>query len=501
MCNELTFVFGCHHTEDKIWPCAKAKLCKSRYRNGTVTHPGECPECLGGRSWPMATFTFSQDRRGADRTNHEYCLEYAQSWIDWVVLLLATTYEDFADGDNDNPMSYDSVAADVMRTMYRETMCRECDKPHLFGKPCTSCTSTRSLTSILGNPVISYRREVAQKECDYYFGRHLEDLDEWELQQVREIIKEEAICPDHGTLMHRVLSVPPSDVNKCLNKYFAVLRQIMDDVVTGGLDRPGHGQDGLHLQHEAYTMCAGLVLNIVVCMMAFDTGLKTYYMRDIMKCLVHMLVHPTDYRNPFPTVAKELDLRNFQCVMLCYTRTLEAPTKVMKALFLAVESDFRSVRNEHRMAIAKTIPEPEDIMRTRLHLHTTKVLNSDEDCPICLSPMSEEVLQLKCSHQFHFECVLSHMREANAGKNLCGICRASIDEKEKDEKGIYGIKWFQALNEEVDIEIVGNNRMFVDAEGPELKWPMLRDTLAGLGWEREEVKPVNQKGKGLWRRH
>jgi hypothetical protein len=290
--------------------------------------------------------------------------------------LLATRYEDFTDDVIGDPMSYDAVAADAMRTMYRETICRECDKAHPFGKSCDSCSSMKPETSMLGNPVITYRRKVAQKECEYYYAGHLDDLDEWEQQQVQQITEGEPIWPHHaknGSLTHRALPVPPADVKKCMNKHFAILRQIMEDVVTGGLDRPDHGKDELHVNHEAYTLCAGLLLNVIMCLMAFDTGLKIYYMQDIMNCLSHMLVHPKDFRNPFPTVLTELDLQNFQRVLLCYTRNIQRPTKVIRALFLAVESEFESVRNKHRLAIAKTVSRSRDIMRARLNCTPPRV--------------------------------------------------------------------------------------------------------------------------------
>jgi hypothetical protein len=488
MCNQLTLIFGCRHAKAKIWPCSKATLCRSAYNNGSVTHPGECPDCLGGQSWPIATFDFAEDLRKTEKTNYDYCLQYAQSWVDWVVLLLGTRYEDFIDDDSDGPMSYDEVAADVMRTMYRETICRECDKAHQFGKPCGSCPSMKPVTSILGNPVINYRREVAEKKCESYYGAQ---LDNWEQEQVREIVKGEPIWTHHaknGTLVHRALPVPPADVKKCVEKHFGILRQIMEDVVTGGLDRPDHGQDGLHRKHEAYTICAGLILNLIMCLMAFDTGLKAYYMQDIMNLLSHMLVHPKDHRNPLPTVPDELDLQCFQRALLCYTRNFQHPTQVMKELFTAVEFEFEFIRTKHRLAIAKTVPRPKDIMRARLRLHTTEGLHCDDDCPICLNPMddrTEQVATLKCNHQFHFECVLEHMSEASAGRNTCAICRASIDGKPKDDKAIYGINWSEAWMHEVDL----------------LKWPVLQDTLAGLGWEREEVKPAGGKNRRLWGKH
>jgi hypothetical protein len=114
-----------------------------------------------------------------------------------------------------------------------------------------------------------------------------------------------------------------------------------------------------------------------------------------------------------------------------------------------------------------------------------------------MNKKTEQVVSLKCNHQFHFECVLGHMSEGSAGNNTCAICRASIDAKQKDDKGIYGINWLEAWKEEVDLLMLDGDRLFVEADGPDLMWPMLRDTIAGLGWEREEVKPVTRR----WKRH
>ena len=49
----------------------------------------------------------------------------------------------------------------------------------------------------------------------------------------------------------------------------------------------------------------------------------------------------------------------------------------------------------------------------------------DEDCPICLTPMYEDITVLKCKHVFNTSCILQYLSKGNNFK--CPVCRAPIE--------------------------------------------------------------------------
>jgi len=57
--------------------------------------------------------------------------------------------------------------------------------------------------------------------------------------------------------------------------------------------------------------------------------------------------------------------------------------------------------------------------------HDLQVNNDETDyeCPICLLPMIEEVVETKCKHYFHWSCLCQWLRTV---KNTCPLCRADI---------------------------------------------------------------------------
>jgi hypothetical protein len=57
----------------------------------------------------------------------------------------------------------------------------------------------------------------------------------------------------------------------------------------------------------------------------------------------------------------------------------------------------------------------------------SKTSNTVEECSICLSPLSQQGLDIfttACQHQFHFQCLAKNIQAQN---NECPLCRIRLD--------------------------------------------------------------------------
>ena len=93
------------------------------------------------------------------------------------------------------------------------------------------------------------------------------------------------------------------------------------------------------------------------------------------------------------------------------------------------------------------------LLSTRLEylLFKTEVIKSDDECPICLSSLSEKgsygccgtyAKQLKkCGHAMHVSCLI----DENQNRHICPICRAKLFNPKKLENGIKIRKLLSAL--------------------------------------------------------
>jgi hypothetical protein len=475
MCVQNHFIFkGCGHNTTKLWPCAKSFPCKDPYRTKTGEHVGECPQCLCN-AFPLETFTLVEGTMKTCANEGKANQRYALSMMNFSVLLLFGKYLNFNTEAHANPLMKDDLLVNhVLKSYYRETACLSCGHSNRsgFGKPCVSCPNMQDLA--LGNPVRQYRVQTAKQVFKHNFQALLHDP--FIAQVTANIAWMDGNPPTvpAGKLVHRTRPRPATGVFARRRQSFRQLAEILDEVAHRGC--------GIRRRHEDYTLCAGYLINIMLCLMAADPQVPNDHLEGVIENLSPILFHPDDHRS-FPA---EFDIQPFQRIILAYIESLpDAPTACQQ-LAATVEQEFFITQQKHCEAIAKTCPTPAAIMQARI-LHYSKVIcpenmESDWTCCLCLMGASEgpsKIIQLtSCRHFYHLECLLTSVLQSPHNRNACSMCRCSWDALEKDEPQMYGIDWKKAATAEVqghatEVEVTNDGKVEIKVNFVTQKWPLI----------------------------
>jgi hypothetical protein len=400
-------------------------------------------------------------------------VKYADTFIQWAILWLMSRYGDVITAKNN--LLVRERAISTLWTYMKETSCHECGERAAFGEPCHTCPTMRPENLILGNPVRQYRSKVAKEVYEYFYRRDVENgsyADEVVI--VNHFVREKPAY-EGMPQVHAVRQRPVELQTVRLRRQEGFQRLLSK------IDQVKHHGPGLHRDHERYTHCAAWVLNVIMLLMAQDPALSPRDMLRVMNLLSAMLLHPQDTR--FATVHRPSVLA-FQEVMLAYFNSI--PDLVVSlqencALFCL---ELQVIEMSHLMAISDSFPGEAVIMNARLHHYGTVVSPEDPgvescNCPICqegYGDSQEEILRFNsCRHDYHTQCFLDNIMKSAVNRNVCGLCRNTIeglDRVEKDCPWIYRIDWASAAVKELGRPAIATLDM--DAAS----WPRISDVLS-----------------------
>ncbi|KAB5539239.1 hypothetical protein GE09DRAFT_1226068 [Coniochaeta sp. 2T2.1] len=348
-----------------------------------VSHPGECPDCLGGNLWPRETYAFrveeyqpSSQAASMSDTPSQWWTHSSSSPLPSKDTAPAHFHDMGLTGDTAN--QFNKV---VLRAAYSQFRCHYCDKPPKLGQRCQDCDVTvnaarclrQSIVENVNRPFDSKTKEEIEAEFD----------------------------PQRRPKIKLVAHNWPLAREKTLQRYQFGLR-VIESLV--GEIHPATPRD------ERHVAVARLVLEVAACFIAYDSGVGTGNIRTILRQLVPMCQPP--FTNPerysWSDQIRKIDVSQLLWAIMAWTSYVPDA--------------------EHRTLNARS----HHLHAARVRHYTTALELSDISpgwgCAICLAEEVGTAVKLnRCGHMFHLKCLSDWFVGIAGASTACPLCRRTFD--------------------------------------------------------------------------